>query len=190
MAKDKCCSCGKLCGVGLFLLGVVVGGILVGVLAKYGQLDFLQGRILGTKQVQETTSGVMFELDEEVEGAWVQATAGEAEIEGAWVQMAEGAWTQLTAETVMLTSAGAKVTLPEGAWTQLADKAWVQFSADNAEGAWTQLREGAWTQLSEDTLVKDANGAWTQLTAGTELQLQNNAWVQLREQGVEGAWTQ
>jgi len=177
MANDKCC-CAKTGPIIVFLVGLVLGGIIVGVLVAYGQLDFLQGKVLGTKSTTSTATkpGVMFETT--TEGAWVQVS--QPDVEGAWVQMTNNAWVQLTQVTEGTTKEGAWVQFSEGAWVQLVDNAWVQFSNTSTDGAWVQLKEGAWVQLTADTQVKDANGAWVQLAEGAWVQLANNALVQFQ----------
>ncbi len=197
MSKDKCC-CGKLGGVFVFLVGLIVGAVIVGVLAMSGHLDSLQGKVFGTVEIQEETEeqavvkpGVMFELDEEAPGVWVQAEK-DPELDGVWVEIGEGAWAQL-AKVSVETEDGSVYVLPDGAWAQLTGEgAWAQFGSNASDDTLIQLKEGAWAQLADDTEVVDVNGAWAQLSAGTKIQLIEGAWAQFKEKGaqIEGAWAQ
>ncbi|OIP81858.1 hypothetical protein COW94_02865 [Candidatus Peregrinibacteria bacterium CG22_combo_CG10-13_8_21_14_all_44_10] len=140
MSKDKCCS-GKLGGVFVFLVGLIAGAVIVGVLAMSGQLGSLQGKIFGSADIKKDaakTTNLYIGVDEE--GAWVQTLDSSEEGEGAWVQTLE--------------------TSEDAQWVEKGDS----FYLEEGEGAWVQTLEGtteadgAWVQ----TLSPEANDAWVQ----------------------------
>lgn len=141
MSKDKCCS-GKLGGVFVFLVGLIAGAVIVGVLAMSGQLGSLQGKIFGSSDIKKDavkTTNLYIGVDKE--GAWVQTLDSSEEGEGAWVQTLEG-----SEEDAKWVKSGDTFYLESG------EGAWVQTLEGTSEG------EGAWVQ----TLSPEANDAWVQ----------------------------
>jgi len=132
MTNDKCCG-GKLEGVFPFLMGLIVGAVIVGVLVMSGHFDSLEGKVFGVNSAKNVkTTNLYIGVDKD--GAWVQTLeAGDAPI----VEASE--------DDLKWVESGDSVHLEEG------EGAWVQTMTESET-------EGAWVQ----TLSPETNDAWVQ----------------------------
>jgi len=176
MADEKKCCCASSCkGILIFLVGLIIGGVIMGAFAMFGKLDFLSDAVIQSKPTTGSQPGVL--VQQNSDGSWYKSS--EPTVTGTWVKVATDSSVKLLKGQAFQTADGQSVELQADGWFQTSDVSWVQFSDTS-----TVLKQGAWVKLPSDMELNGKSGV-VKLTKGTLIQLLSNATVELQEQSSD-----